>query len=52
LFFRGVHCDPDYYLVVERPWKKPLVSKQATQKLDTKRFDLKELNSAEDKKEC
>jgi endonuclease/exonuclease/phosphatase family metal-dependent hydrolase len=39
--FRGADCDTDHYLVVAKVRERLAVSKQAAQKIDTDRFNLK-----------
>ena len=45
--FSGADCDTDNYLVVTKAGEKLEVSKQAAQKLDVKRFNLRKLNELE-----
>jgi hypothetical protein len=48
--FRGVDCDTDHYLVVAKVRERLAVSKQAAQKLDEERFNLKKLSELEVRK--
>jgi hypothetical protein len=41
--FRGVECDTDHYLVVEKVRKRMAVCEQAAQKFDGERFNLRKL---------
>jgi len=47
---RGADCDTDYYLVVEKVREILEVSKQAAQKFDGERFNLKKINELEVRK--
>jgi hypothetical protein len=51
--FRGVDCDTDHYLVVAKVGEIRVlaVSKQATQKFDGERFNLRKLNDLEVRKQ-
>jgi hypothetical protein len=45
---RGADCDTDNYLVVAEVRERLPVSKQAAQKIDTERFNVKKLNKGDD----
>jgi len=45
--FRGADCDTDHYLVVAKVRERLAVSKQAAQKFDGERFNLRNLNELE-----
>jgi hypothetical protein len=47
--FRGVACDTDHYLVVAKVRERVAVSKRATQKFGTGRFDVKKIHEVEGK---
>jgi DNA repair ATPase RecN len=49
--FRGADCDTDYYLVVAKVRKRLAVRKQAAQKFDGVRFNLRKLNDLEVRKQ-
>ena len=49
--FRGADCDTDHYLVVANVRERLAVSKQAVQKLDGERFNLRKLKNLEVKKQ-
>ena len=49
--FRGVDCDTDHYLVVANVREILTVRKQAAQKFDGERFNLRKLNEQEVRKE-
>jgi hypothetical protein len=49
--FRGADCDTDHYLVVAKVRERLAVSKQATQKIDTERFNVKKLNEGDVKQQ-
>jgi len=44
---RGAECDTDHYLAVAKVRERLAVSKQAAQKLDGERFNLRKLNKLE-----
>ena len=48
--FQGAGCDTDHYLVVAKVRERLAVSKQAAQKFDGERFNLRKLNELEVRK--
>jgi len=49
--FRGTDCDIDHYLVVAKVRERLAVSKQAAQRFDGERFNLRKLNDLEVRKQ-
>ena len=49
--FRGANCDTDHYLVVTKVRERLAERKQATQKSDGGRFNLRKLNDLEIRKQ-
>jgi hypothetical protein len=49
--FRAADCDSDHYLVVAKVRERVAVNKQRSQRFNTKRFNLKELNNVEGKEQ-
>jgi hypothetical protein len=49
--FRGAECDTDYYLVVAKFREHLTASKQAAQKFDGERFNLRKLSELEVRKQ-
>jgi hypothetical protein len=49
--FRGADCDTDQYLLVAEVRERLLARKQAAQKADVERFDLKKLSEMEVRKQ-
>jgi exonuclease III len=49
--FRGADCDTDHYLVVAKVRVRLAVSKRAAQKIDTERFNVKNLNEGDVKEQ-
>jgi len=49
--FRGADCDTDHYLVVANVRERLAVSKQAAQKFDGERFNLREQNDLKVRKQ-
>ena len=49
-YVREADCDTDHYLVIENVTEILAVGKQATQRFDRQRFNLKKLNELEVRK--
>ena len=49
--FRGADCDTDYCLVVAKVRERLAVNKQAAQKFEGERFNLRKLNELEVRKQ-
>jgi hypothetical protein len=47
----GLTCDTDHHLVVTKVRERLAVSKQAAQKIDTERFNVKKLNEGDVKEQ-
>jgi hypothetical protein len=45
--FRGADCDTDHYLVVAKVRERLALSMRAAQKIDTERFNIKQLNEGD-----
>ena len=45
--FRGADCDTDHYLVIAKVMERLALGKQATQRFDRQRINLRKLNEPE-----
>jgi len=45
--FRGADCDTDHYLAITKVGERLAVGKQAAQRFDRQRFNLRKLNESE-----
>ena len=49
--FRGAECDTDHYLVIPKVRERVAVGKEASQRSDRQRFNLRKLNELEVRKQ-
>jgi len=50
--FRGADCDTDHYLVIAKVRQRLAVGKQVARRFDRQRFNLRNLNELEVRKQC